>query len=278
VSTDIAALLSSVTFDLSPAGAFEEALAPLPEGARVAVALDPEPGVWATVESAALAVERGYQVVPHVAPRFIEDRDELDAVAGRLAELGITDIFVPGGDREEPVGTLDSAHEMLVALEELGYAFPEIGVTGYPTGHPSLEETTLFEALSRKAPHATYVTTQLCFDAEAILSWTQRVRDRGVDLPIEAGVAGAVGHRELLSVARQWGVAGPLGFARQTTGVAGFLWAMLVDTRYDPGEMVEALTPHHDDPESNLRRLRLYTLNRTDATESWRREHITGGG
>ena len=276
MSTDVATLLSSVTFDLSPTEAFEEALAPLPEGARVAVALDPEPGIEATVESAALALERGYRVVPHVAPRFIEDRDELDSIAGQLAELGVTDIFVPGGDREEPVGALDSAHEMLVALEELGYTFPEVGVTGYPTGHPSLEETTLFEALSRKAPHATYVTTQLCFDAEAVLSWTRRVRDRGVDLPIEAGIAGAVGHRELLSVARQWGVAGPLGFARQTTGVAGFPWAMLLETRYDPGEMVEALAPHHDDPASKLRRLRLYTRNQTDATEAWRRERIAG--
>jgi len=271
---DRAAFLASVTFDLAPSVGFEEALQALPAGARVAVSLVPEPGVEATVERAALAVRRGYEVVPHIAPRFVSTRDELDEIAGRLVDLGITDVFVPGGDREAPVGAFASAHEMLVALEELGYAFPEVGVTGYPTGHPALDEATLSDALSRKAPHATYVATQLCFDADAILAWIREVRNHGIDLPVEAGVAGAVGYRELVAVARRWGVAGPLRFARQTTGVFGLLRALLADARYDPGQMVEALAPYHDDPQYGLRRLRLYTLNRTADTESWRRACI----
>jgi methylenetetrahydrofolate reductase (NADPH) len=272
---DLAAVLSDVTFDLMPSEEFDAALDPLPEGARVAVVLTPDLGMGPTVEKAERAIERGYEVVPHVAARFIENRDELDAIAGRLEEAGVTDLFVPGGDRDDPVGEFASARELLVALEELGYAFPEIGIGGYPTGHESIDDATLASAMERKAPHATYVVTQLCFDADAILSWIREIRGRGIDLPVEPGIPGVMDYRRLMTLSRRWGIADPLRFVRKTTGVFGFVREMIGSGgRYDPGDMVDTLARHHDDPEIDLHRLRLYTFNQTDDTESWRREHL----
>lgn len=273
--SDLAAFLSDVTYDLMPSGEFEAALDPLPEGARVAVVLTPDIGIEPTVEKTELAAERGYDVVPHVAARFIEDRDELDAVAGRLAEAGVTDVFVPGGDRDEPVGAFSSAHELLVALEELGYSFPEVGIGGYPTGHESIDDATLEAAMERKAPHATYVVTQLCFDADAILGWIDEIRGRGIDLPVEPGVPGVMDYRRLMTLSRRWGIADPLRFIQKTTGVLGFAKALIGSGgRFDPGEMVETLAPHYGDSEYDLHRLRLYTFNQTGDTEAWRREFL----
>jgi methylenetetrahydrofolate reductase (NADPH) len=274
---DLDAFLSDVTFDMMPSDEFGEALGPLPDDARIAVVLTPDVGIEPTVENTEIATDRGYDVVPHVAARFIEDRDELDEVAGRLKEAGVTDIFVPGGDRDEPVGEFASAHELLVALEELGYSFPEVGIAGYPTGHASIDDEMLAGAMERKIPHATYIVTQLCFDADAIIEWTGGIRERGVDLPVEPGVPGVMDYRRLMSLSRRWGIAGPLRFIQKTTGVFGFARAMIGSAgRFDPTEMAETLAPYYQDPEYDLHRLRLYTFNQTDDTEAWRREHLEG--
>jgi methylenetetrahydrofolate reductase (NADPH) len=272
---DLEAFLSNVTFDMMPSDEFGEALEPLPDGARIAVVLTPDVGIEPTVENTEIATDRGYDVVPHVAARFIEDRDELDEVAGRLKEAGVTDIFVPGGDRDDPVGEFTSAHELLVALEELGYSFPEVGIAGYPTGHASIDDETLAGAMEQKIPHATYIVTQLCFDADAIIEWTGGIREQGIDLPVEPGIPGVMDYRRLMSLSRRWGIAGPLRFVQKTTGVFGFARAMIGSAgRFDPTEMIETLAPYYSDPEYDLHRLRLYTFNQTDDTETWRRERL----
>ncbi len=272
---DLEAVLSDVTFDMMPSDEFGESLEPLPDGARIAVVLTPDVGIEPTVENTEIATDRGYDVVPHVAARFIEDRDELDEVAGRLKDAGVTDIFVPGGDRDEPVGEFTSAHELLVALEELGYSFSEVGIAGYPTGHASIDDETLAGAMEQKIPYATYIVTQLCFDADAIIEWTGGIRERGVGLPVEPGIPGVMDYRRLMSLSRRWGIAGPLRFIQKTTGVFGFAKAMIGSAgRFDPTEMVETLAPYHSDPEYDLHRLRLYTFNQTGDTETWRRERF----
>jgi len=273
----VSALLSDVTFDLLPGEGFETAVSHLPADARIAVVLTPELGVWPTVEKTELVAGQGYDVVPHVAPRFIQDREELDEIAGRLREAGVTDVFVPGGDRDEPVGDLASAYEMLVALEELGYDFAELGIAGYPTGHGSIDDATIREAMDRKAPYATYVVTQLCFDGEAVLDWTERVRDRGVDLPVEVGIPGVMEYRRLMTLARRWGIADPIRFVRKTAGFASFARNLLDSGgRYRPDDMVRTLAPRRTDPHLDIRRLRLYTFNETSATEAWRHEWLDG--
>jgi methylenetetrahydrofolate reductase (NADPH) len=224
-----------------------------------------------TVERTVQARRRGHEVVPHVAARFVEDADELDAIAGRLREAGVTDIFVPGGDRDEPVGEFASAHDLLVALEELGYEFDEVGVGGYPTGHDVIDDETLAAAMRRKEPHATYLVTQLCFDGEAIVDWIEGVRDRGIDLPVEVGIPGVMEYRRLMSLARRWGIASPLEFVSKTAGVFTFIRELVGSGgRYKPDDMLPTLAAARSDPLYDIRRLRLYTFNQTGPTEAWR--------
>ncbi|MEF8850897.1 MAG: methylenetetrahydrofolate reductase [Haloarculaceae archaeon] len=274
-SVAVGSCLSDVTFDLLPTEDFDEALSHLPSGSRIAVVLTPHLGMESTVERTVQARDLGHEVVPHVAARFVEDAEELDELAGRLREAGVTDVFVPGGDRDEPVGEFASACELLVALEELGYEFEEVGIGGYPTGHDAIDDGTLREAMRRKAPHATYLVTQLCFDAAAVVDWIESVRERGIDLPVEVGVPGVMEYRQLMSLARRWGIASPLEFISKTAGVFTFLRELVGSGgRYRPDDMLPTLAAARADPLYDIRRLRLYTFNQTEPTEAWRQEWL----
>ncbi|RLM83779.1 methylenetetrahydrofolate reductase [Halobellus sp. Atlit-38R] len=267
-------LLSEARFELMPFDSFDDEIEELPNGASVAITTSPQLGIERTVERSEEAAAAGYEVVPHVAARYVEDREQLEEIARRLTEAGITDIFVPGGDKEEP-GEFESAYELLVALDELPYDFEEIGITGYPEGHDFLSEETLAEAMEKKAPYATYIVTQLCYDPEAILEWTEGIRARGIDLPIEVGIPGVMNYQRLLQISRKVGVGDSVKFLRKTTGIVGFV-KQLVGSRgvYKPDELIDGLAPYVGDEEYKFRGVHIYTFNQTPDLEKWRRGRL----
>jgi len=205
-----------------------------------------------------------------LAARYIKDRDQLAEYVERLQAVGITDVFVPGGDREEPVGEFESAHELLVALNELGHSFEEVGITGYPEGHHFLNNETLVESMNRKAPHATYITTQICYDPGTVVDWTERVRDRGVNLPVEIGVPGVMKYQRLLGISKEIGVGKSMKFLQKTTGILGFVRQFIgARGKYTPDRVVDGLGPYADD-EYAIRGIHIYTFNQVPDTEDWR--------
>ena len=273
----VAELLTNARFELMPFKSFEEEITHLPEDATVAITTSPQLGIERTVERAEDAAERGYDVVPHIAARYVEDRDHLADIARRLTDAGVTDIFVPGGDREEPAGEFDSAYDLLIALDETEYDFEEVGITGYPEGHAFLDEQTLADSMTQKTPHATYIVTQLCYDPEAVVDWIEVVRDRGIDLPIEVGIPGVMKYQRLLKISQKVGVGDSVKFLKKTTGIVGFV-RQLVGSRgaYAPDDLVDGLAPYATDEAYGIRGLHIYTFNETADTESWRRERLSG--
>jgi methylenetetrahydrofolate reductase (NADPH) len=271
----VATLLGEARFELMPFDSFGEQMAHLPDGASIAITASPTLGLEATIEWTEKAAEEGYEIIPHVAARYVEDETHLDEIATRLKAAGVSDIFVPGGDREEPVGEFESAYELLVALDGLGYEFEEVGITGYPEGHDFLSEETLRDAMEVKTPYATYITTQLCYDPEAIVTWTEQLRDRGVELPVEVGIPGVMKYQRLLNISRKVGVGDSVRFLRKTSGVLGFV-RQLVGSRgkYTPDDIVEGLAPYADDPEYDILGIHIYTFNQVPDTESWRRRRL----
>ena len=276
-SSGVETLLSSARFELMPFDSFVDEVRSLPDGATVAVTCSPQLGIDTTVERSEQAAEWGYDVVPHVAARYVEDRDHLDEIARRLTEAGITDIFVPGGDREDPVGEFTSAHELLSVLDELEYEFDEVGITGYPEGHDFLSEETLAESMDLKAPHATYLVTQLCYDPETVVEWVDELRARGVDLPVEVGIPGVMNYPKLIKISRKVGVGDSLKFLQKTTGIVDFLrQAISSRGKYEPDELIDGLAPYVGDPEYGIRGIHVYTFNQTLETESWRMSRLDG--
>jgi methylenetetrahydrofolate reductase (NADPH) len=147
----------------------------------------------------------------------------LDAALERMDSAGIRDVFVIGGDARVPLGPYRSGLDLLPDLLAHPKAPRSVGIPGYPEGHPLLGADVLREALARKADHADYIVTQICFEPEAIRSWITRTRDAGVDLPVYVGVPGAVDRRRLLEVSAKVGVGASISYLRKQNGIRRLL-------------------------------------------------------
>lgn len=270
-------VLTDATFDTFPTPDFEDVTSGLPSDTRIGIGTPERFGMDPTVEKTVSAAEEGYHPVPHLVARFIEDDAELERIANELRDAGVDEIFVVGGDCNSPWGEFSSAYELLEALEELGYSFDEVGIGGHPSGHDTIPEETLMESLDRKQSYATYIVTQMCLEASTIVSWTESIRDRGIDLPIEVGIPGVVDYRKIISYAREWGIAKPFQFLQKTTGVLGFVWEFLRHRgRYVPDRTVRQIAPYFEDDDYNFDKSRLYTFNQVSDTERWRHTFLDG--
>ncbi|WP_048075709.1 methylenetetrahydrofolate reductase [Haloquadratum walsbyi] len=269
-------LLRGARFELMPFDSFGDELESLPAGSSIAITTSQQLGIEQTVERAEEAAVQGYEVVPHIAARYVEDKTQLASIAERLSDAGVSDVFIPGGDREEPAGEFTSAYDLLEALDELPHSFEEIGITGYPEGHDFIGEEELATAMDRKAPHATYVVTQLCYDPETILEWVESTRERGVDLPIEIGIPGVMNYQKLLQISQKVGVGDSIKFLRKTTGIFEFV-RQLVGSRgvYKPNDLIDGLSPYVEDEYYNIRGVHIYTFNQTPDLESWRQTRLS---
>lgn len=271
-----AELLADPWFELMPFDSFDEQVSYLPDGAKVTITASPTLGLEATIDAAERAAADGYEVVPHIAARYVRDEEHLDEICDRLRSAGIEHLFVPGGDREEPIGEYASAYEMLTVLSELEYEFDEIGITGYPEGHQFLSEETLASEMKKKEPHATYIATQLCYDPDDILTWIELIREeREVELPVAVGIPGVMKYQRLLQISQKVGVGDSVRFLRKTTGVVDFIKQFIGSRgKYAPDDLIDGIQPHADDPEYGIKGFHIYTFNQVPDTESWRNNRL----
>ena len=271
VDRGVETLLTSPRFELMPFDSFDDEIEHLPGGATIAITTSPQLGIERTVDRAEQAAELGYDVVPHIAARYVEGRGQLESIAERLTAAGVTDVFVPGGDKEEPAGEFESAYDLLSALEETEYSFEEVGITGYPEGHPFIGDDELAAAMEKKAPYATYIVTQLCYDPDTVVAWVESVRERGVELPVEVGIPGVMNYAKLIKISQKVGVGDSVKFLRKTTGLVDFVrQAISSRGKYEPDELIDGLAPYVGDSAYDIRGVHIYTFNQTPDTEAWR--------
>lgn len=254
-----------------PFESYTEQITYLPEDAVITITASPTKGLQATIDLAAETAHQGYEVSPHIAARSVLDEPHLSEIVHRFSDAGITDVFIPGGDTEVK-GKYEEAHDLLVALDDVGNPFEDVGITGYPEGHPFLDEETLHEAMEKKRPYATYIVTQLCYDPTAIIGWIEELRGRGIDLPVYVGIPGVVNYQRLFRISRKVGVGDSVKFLRKTTGITDFI-RRLIRSRgsYTPDDLIDELAPYRTNPEYNIAGLHFYTFNEVEDTESWRR-------
>jgi hypothetical protein len=102
-------LLRHPRYEVFPAANIEQAVLDwVPRGVTVTVTASPAQGLDATLDLTARLAAHGYQVVPHLPARLVRDDAHLTAIVDQLLASGITDVFVPAGDADPPVGGFDS--------------------------------------------------------------------------------------------------------------------------------------------------------------------------
>ena len=243
----------------------------VPKDVRLTVTASPAKGQDATVDLAVALVGHGYTVAPHLSAQQVRDRAHLADVVARCQEVGITDVFVIGGDPTDTPTEFKHAHDLLVALHELDHPFKDIGIGGHPEGHPSVSEDVLFRALKDKADLATHIKTQIVFDPKVILNWARELKRRGIDLPVHIGVPGAVHRQKLLRVSGGLGIGESAKFLKKQQTL---LWRFFVPGGYSPDKIIKGLAPHIGAPDNRIEGFHIFTFNDLGPTEAWRRRTL----
>ncbi len=252
-------------------GAEEQVVRHAPKDVKITVTASPKKGIESTLGLAERLSKRGYETAPHLSARLVRDGAHLEDILGRLRGAGIRDAFVVAGDAREPAGEFEGAGGLLAAMAELGHDLEEIGITGYPESHPFISDADTIKAMYEKEPYATYIVSQICFDAGVIATWARRVRRRGVDLPIYVGVPGAVSRQKLLRISRGVGLGESARFLKK---YGNWFVRFLLPGGYSPDRLIEGLTSSFTDPESKVQGFHIYTFNEVGKTEAWRRESL----
>jgi methylenetetrahydrofolate reductase (NADPH) len=266
----LAALLRRPRFEILPLDGIEEQVrAHLGTDARVTVTASPRKGLDATLELSERLAGAGYTVVPHLSARLVRDTVHLHEVLERLLAAGIRELFVPAGDATEP-GEFAGAAELLAAMGQLRERFDEIGITGYPETHHLISDEETIQAMFAKAPMATCIISQICFDADVIAAWIAEVRRRGTALPIWIGLPGTVDYAKLVRISMKIGLGESARFLRNHSN-----WMSRLMTRqFKPDPLLRGLAPTLADPAANVAGFHIYTFNEIARTEKWRREAL----
>lgn len=190
--------------------------------------------------------------IPHLSAALSESEDHVRELAGNL----FTDsVFLIGGDLE-PRGPFTRSAQLIPYFTHCR----EIGVASYPEGHPSYPSEELGDQilLEKQALGATYATTQMCFDPDRIIAWVKRIRDKGVTLPIQCGVAPPISPVRLTQFAIRCGVNTSLNFIKKMS----FMDAARMASSYDPRPLVEAVHDYVDG-------FHIYSFNAIKTTRTW---------
>lgn len=108
----------------------------VPLGATVTVTCLPHHGIQKTIQTAVQLAGLGYDAVPHLAARTFESRMELSRTLTLCEDVGISDVFVVGGDRTAPVGPYSSSASLIEHIRDLSQDTLPSELPDIPKGTP----------------------------------------------------------------------------------------------------------------------------------------------
>jgi len=269
----LANLLDQVYLEVIPTHSILDRLVHIPRHSLVGISCSPAHGIEPTLELAenlrALPDESQLKVIPHIAARMIRDKTHLGKILARLKKIQVESVFVPGGDRTEPIGTYSDSLKVLQDMADIGHDIKEIGVATYPEKHPLISADDLMWYLNEKQRYATYLVTQMCFDTESIINWLKGIRAAGITLPARIGLPSVANMARLTSLSMQIGVGQSL---KQLGKQKGLLKKIISTKPYQPDDLLEGLRPHLGDQDLIISGFHLFSFNDVERTETWRAE------
>jgi methylenetetrahydrofolate reductase (NADPH) len=188
----------------------------LPAGFPVYVANTPKTSPDDVVRVALRIQELGLTASPHVIARRVADANRLRERLRTLAAGGVQQLLLVAGDIAIPNGAFTSTLELLESGVVHDAGIQRVGVAGHPEGHPAVADDILWQVLERKQAIARatglkmHIATQFGFDSRSLANFEGGLAERGITLPIYAGVAGPTPFLKLLKYAAHCGVGASL--------------------------------------------------------------------
>lgn len=275
----VSELLGSGSLEISPRELHKagEVAALRPAGTCVYIPSLPGLPLARTLEAIAALRAAGLDPVPHVSARRILDRDEFRAFLTKAsAAHGVHRVLLLGGDEPRPKGPFRDSLQILEEGLLVQCGIREIGIAGYPEGHPRIAREALQAAMQRKLELArdqsmgVYALTQFSFSPARVVEYCAVLARRHPELPVYVGIAGPTDPVALARYAQRCGVSVSLRALRTLgTGIA----QLVANT--DPRDQVAAVARYNRGREpSNVVGVHLYSFGGAVRTAAWMRELI----
>jgi len=260
------ASIETSTRNIADVAGYAQLLAP---GTDVHVTFLPGTPYHHVLSTATRLRQVGLNPVPHLAARRFASAAAVADFAARLRdEAGVGRVLLIAGDSESAAGPFDSSLQVLETGVFEACGIRSIGIAGYPEGHGRIPQRVLDDALERKIRYAgangieLFIVSQFCFDAQLVLDWAARLRERGVTLPIRVGVAGPASVRRLLAYAVRCGI----GASMKALGSRPVSLTRLV-AHHGPEQLAHAIAPRA--AELGIAGLHLFAFGNFDDSAHW---------
>lgn len=270
-------LVAASSMEISPRELHRAAdvAALLPAGSCVYIPSLPGLPLTRTLDAIAAVRAAGLDPVPHVAARRIADRVAFrEFLARAVGEHRVHRVLLLGGDEPNPRGPYRDSLQLLEEglIAEAGVR--EIGVAGYPEGHPRIATPEIERALARKVALSAeqglgiYVVTQFSFAPKRVVEYCAEMARTHPDLPVYVGVAGPTDPAALARYAARCGVSASFRALRKLgTGIARLV------THDDPDEHVAAVSRYCARREAcNVVGMHVYSFGGAIRTATWMKE------
>jgi len=230
-----------------------------------------------TLEAVAAIRAAGLDPVPHVSARRILDREEFaEFLRKAVSEHRVHRVLVLGGDEPKPKGPFNDSLQLLETGLLASSGIREIGVAGYPEGHPRIPASDLVSSFEKKRQLAReqglglYVVTQFSFAPQRVTEFCARLARTAPEVSIYVGMAGPTDPVALARYAQRCGVSVSLRALRTLgSGIAQLV------THSDPREQLTAVARYSLQREaSNVVGAHLYSFGGVVRTARWMRELI----
>jgi len=279
--------LQSRISELLVAGSLEISPRELHRAAKVAAVLPTDTCVYIpslpglplsrTLEAIAALRAAGLDPVPHVSARRVLHEAEFRAfLKDAVSRYGVHRVLLLGGDEPRAKGPFSDSIQILTSGMLADSGIREIGVAGYPEGHPRISATALIEAFEKKRRLARdqglgiYVVTQFSFAPNRVVEYCAGLARTAPEVSVYAGIAGPTDPVALARYAQLCGVSASLRALKTLGSGIGRLV-----TNADPQDQLVALARYSllREP-SNLVGVHMYSFGGAVRTAEWMRQLV----
>lgn len=253
----------------------------LPSGTRVYVNHLPNHGLAQSLAALASVRAAGLEPVPHIAARRIGSLGELsEFLKQAVRDAGVSKVLLIGGDDPKPAGPYADAIQLLRNRILADSGVREVGLPGYPEGHPRIPQTALDQALTDKLELAqaqglsASIVTQFSFAPARIVEYCSELARKVPEVPVYVGMAGPTNAATLLRFAQRCGVSASL----RAMGAQG-MGAVRLFMHTEPSEQLSAVAQYclrHAD--CNVLGAHLFSFGSAAKSAAWMNRVITARG